>query len=305
LANPSDPNEAAKARRQRLLRRAMENLGALPTSRASSTTATEPNLPVVDAARVAPKDATPKPTADDLQLKAQVEKRYEELQKKRELYAILGVPVGGAKDQVKAAFLTMAKMFHPDRLPPSLPELAPKMTAVFESIRDAYETLYDDAKRATYMSQVATGGPPKGAAPRPPGQDPGEAMRAGEAAFKKRDYRVAEAQFAKAHELDKAGASLAAQAWAIYMDPSRKADAQTAKNLMANALKIDQNCDRAHYQLGVIARVEGDMDRAERHFRDAVRANPRHLEANQELRLIEMRKKKATTPKGGGGFFSR
>ena len=34
------------------------------------------------------------------------------------------------------------------------------------------------------------------------------------------------------------------------------------------------------------------MDRAERHFREAVRANPKHLEANQELRLIEMRKKK-------------
>jgi hypothetical protein len=43
--------------------------------------------------------------------------------------------------------------------------------------------------------------------------------------------------------------------------------------------------------------VEGDMDRAERHFRLAVQANPKHLEANQELRLIEMRKGKA--PKKG------
>jgi hypothetical protein len=37
-----------------------------------------------------------------------------------------------------------------------------------------------------------------------------------------------------------------------------------------------------------------------------VRANPRHLEANQELRLIEMRKKKADPRNkggGGGGFF--
>jgi Tfp pilus assembly protein PilF len=61
---------------------------------------------------------------------------------------------------------------------------------------------------------------------------------------------------------------------------------------MIDAVKLDPNCDRAHYQLGVIARVEGDMDRAEKHFRDAVRANPKHLEANQEIRLIEMRKKK-------------
>src|SRR5581483_8006143 len=113
LADPSDPNDAARLRRQRLLRRAMESLGAMPQPRPSAKT--DPDLPVVDAAPApAPPPANvPKPTADDLQLKAQIEKRYEELQKKRELYAILGVPVGGAKDQVKAAFLTLTKIFHP------------------------------------------------------------------------------------------------------------------------------------------------------------------------------------------------
>ncbi len=86
------------------------------------------------------------------------------------------------------------------------------------------------------------------------------------------------------------------------MDPQRKAEVPKAKQLMAEALKLDPNCDRAHYQLGVIARVENDMDRAERHFREAVRANPKHLEANQELRLIEMRKKNPPPPKKGGLF---
>jgi hypothetical protein len=42
----------------------------------------------------------------------------------------------------------------------------------------------------------------------------------------------------------------------------------------------------------MIARVENDIDRAERCFREAVAANPKHLEANQELRLIEMRRKR-------------
>jgi tetratricopeptide (TPR) repeat protein len=308
LADPSDPNEAARQRRQRLLRRAMENLGAIPAPRSDKSSATtDPNLPVTDAPK--PKVDVPKATADDLQLKAQVEKRYDDLQKKRELYAILGVPIGGAKDQVKNAFLAMAKVFHPDRLPPSLPDLAPKMNAVFESIREAYETLYDDARRAAYMSQMASGGPRGAASGSGAGKvasaDSGEAMRLGDAAFKKRDYRAAEQAFARAYELDKSAVSLSAQAWAIYMDPQRKGEAQQAKALMTKALQLDSNCDRAHYQLGVIARVEGDMDRAENHFRNAVRTNPRHLEAAQELRLIEMRKKKATTTKGGGGFFSR
>ena len=97
--------------------------------------------------------------------------------------------------------------------------------------------------------------------------------------------------------------SLAAQAWSIYMDPTRKPEGPAARQMMQKALTIDPNSDRAHYQLGVIGRVEGDMERAEKHFREAVRANPKHLEANQELRLIEMRKKKADPKKGGGGFF--
>jgi len=58
-----------------------------------------------------------------------------------------------------------------------------------------------------------------------------------------------------------------------------------------NYAEADPDCDRAHYQLGVIARVEGDIERAERHFREAVRSNPRHLEAAQELRLLEMRRR--------------
>ncbi len=127
-------------------------------------------------------------------------------------------------------------------------------------------------------------------------------MKMGEVFFKKRDYKQAEDHFTRAHALDGGATSLSARAWCIYMDPARKAEAGTARKLMEDALKLDPKCDRAHYQLGVIARVEGDMDRAERHFRQAVQLNPKHLEANQELRLIDMRKKKATEKKGGGFF---
>ena len=52
-----------------------------------------------------------------------------------------------------------------------------------------------------------------------------------------------------------------------------------------------------------LAALRGALDEArtgaEIHF--AVKANPKHLEANQELRLIEMRKKNTPPPKKG--FF--
>ena len=158
-----------------------------------------------------------------------------------------------------------------------------------------------DVKRAAWtMGQQNQAARPSAAGS--PGQA-NDLFKMGEVFFKKRDYKQSDQHFGKAHAIDKSANSLAAQAWAIYMDPTRKAEGPAARQMMQKAVTLDPNSDRAHYQLGVIGRVEGDMDRAEKHFREAVRANPKHLEANQELRLIEMRKKKADPKKGGGGGF--
>ncbi|MFO0597104.1 MAG: DnaJ domain-containing protein [Myxococcaceae bacterium] len=346
-----DSADEARLRRQRLLKRAMENLGTMPqrdplappSSSGSGITAAPPGVPTSTgsqpALRPPPPSTTgsqlafkppapsapastgsqpalkpaPPPSAADQQLSIQIEARFAQLARK-DHFLTLGIAPTSTREQVKSAFLNLAKTFHPDRLPPSLPHLAQKMSAVFEGIRDAYETLYDDTKRQLWLATRATAVPVAGpgatgstgsqAAHVPTGAQANEAFKLGENYFKKRDYKNAEAQFAKAYSVDKSANSLAAQAWCIYMDPTRKAEGQQARALMQKALQLDNDCDRAHYQLGVIARVEGDMDRAERHFREAVRVNARHLEANQELRLIEMRKKKAQqAPPKGGGFF--
>jgi curved DNA-binding protein CbpA len=242
----------------------------------------------------------PPPNAAEQQLAAQIEARFAQLSRK-DLYLTLGVAPNASKDQVKSAFLNLAKIFHPDRLPPSLPHLSQKMSAVFEGIRDAYENLYDDQKRASWVAAQQNQNKPAASQQ----QQASDLFKMGEVFFKKRDYKQAEQHFARSHAVDKGANSLAAQAWSVYMDPTRKAEGPAARQLMQKALSIDPNSDRAHYQLGVISRVEGDMDKAEKHFREAVRANPKHLEANQEIRLIEMRKKKSDPKKGGGGggFF--
>jgi tetratricopeptide (TPR) repeat protein len=164
--------------------------------------------------------------------------------------------------------------------------LHPKAARVFDAIREAQEFLLDDVRRSEHAAR-SRGGPA-------PVSDPAaaaEALVAGEMAMRKREYAQAEALFRQAHEADPRPSTLAAAAWAIYMDPSRRSEGQRARTMMVDALKADPDCDRAHYQLGVIARVEGDIERAERHFREAVRSNPRHLEAAQELRLLEMRRR--------------
>ncbi len=90
--------------------------------------------------------------------------------------------MGGGKDQVKAAFLNLAKLFHPDRLPQSLAHYHDKVTNLFEAIRAAYETLYDDARRAAYMSEIQRSATAATAAavPRSGGYTGDELMKMGE-----------------------------------------------------------------------------------------------------------------------------
>jgi curved DNA-binding protein CbpA len=270
--------------------------------------------PTTEAIPAAPAAPTEPPKPDEARLAQQIEQRYADVQAKRDHFYVLGLSQDVPRDQVKTAFLSLAKVFHPDRLPPTLPHLAPKITSVFEAIREAYEVLYDDTRRKAYQQGLqnqqslpkppasAAAGSARASAPTPARSERSadDLFKMGEVFFRKRDFNAATEHYERAHALDPKALFLAARAWAIYMDPARKADMAKAKQMMADAVRADPGCDRAHYQLGVIARVEGDMDRAERHFRDAVKANPKHLEANQELRLIDMRKK---TPPKKGGFF--
>ena len=265
MERTSTPPELPAARRQELLRQARAAVEREPVV----------SIP------------TPPPRSlEDAELADSVEARHAALSRDPDRFAVLGLSPEAGRDDVKRAFIELAKVFHPDRLPRSLHLLHPKAARVFDAIREAQEYLLDDVRRAEHAAR-SRGDPA-------PASDPAaaaEALVAGEMAMRKREYAQAEAFFRQAYETDPRPSTLAAGAWAIYMDPSRRSEGQRARTMMVDALKADPDCDRAHYQLGVIARVEGDVDRAERHFREAVRSNPRHLEAAQELRLLEMRRR--------------
>jgi curved DNA-binding protein CbpA len=285
LADRPDPAELARQRRQRLLKRAMENMGAPGSARPGGgevvrlAVATEPRV-----------EAAPQST-DEEQLAAAIDERFHEVQAKKDYFTLLRVPRTANTEEVKNAFLQLAKVFHPDRLPSSLHPLSPKITAIFEAIREAYETLQVESKRKAYLASLDAANPSAQAKTANGAAEAVEALKAGDVLMRKKDFAAAEQEYHRANQLDPKPIYRAAEAWAIYLDPTRKAEAAVAKQMMTDALRSDPSCDRAQYQLGVIARVEGAIDRAEKYFREALRINPKHVEAAQELRIIEMRKK--------------
>jgi curved DNA-binding protein CbpA len=210
---------------------------------------------------------------------------------------VLGVSRSATKEQVKSAYLQAVKIFHPDHLPPGLSRLSNQVKDIFGAIRDAYETLQDDARRTVYVQQLekAAQAPAvaAAAATAKSAQDVEMLEKQADLHLRKKEYAKAGEAYGKAFELSKSPGMLAQQAWSIYLDPARKGDLGKVKQMLEQALKLDPLCDKAAYALGVLARVEGDLARAEKLFKTAVAGNPRHAEAATELRLIERRRKKS------------
>ena len=289
----------ARTRRQRLLKRAFNNLGVLPRSETSGA-APEP--------AVAPAPATPAaaPSMDTLspedQAQAKLIAEKHALLAKKDFFALLNVPRTATKDQLKVAYLQLVKTFHPDRLPPSLNHLALQVKDLFSSVREAYDTLQDETKRKAHLASLQA--PVAQTAPDANAEKAEDLANQAEVALKKREYLRAADLFSEAFGLTKKADYLAQHAWACYLDPSKKETLTQIKIKLEEALKVDHTCDRASYCLGVIARVENDLDRAEHYFKMAMDSNSKNTEAATEMRLLQMRRKRPPPPGGKkGGMF--
>ncbi len=281
-ARRSDPAEA-RARRQRLLHQAMRNMGVGPfAGRAPADAASKSAAPAPAPAPARPPGA-PATAANGAE--AQLREALLAIApraRERDLFVRLGVPETAGREDAKKAFLALARQFHPDRFAsPSLGDLQDVVKDFFASVNEAYEVLSDDRKRALYLTQR------KGAA-----EAHLEAAKLdfqkGEACLRTRDFVRARGFLESAVRADPRPDYQAALAWAFVLDPACK-DRDRARALVAQATK-DASCDRAFYVAGIIAREDGDHPGAERHFRAAQKANPRHTDAVRELRILEGRR---------------
>jgi cytochrome c-type biogenesis protein CcmH/NrfG len=159
---------------------------------------------------------------------------------------------------------------------------------LFAALNEAYETLADEKRRADYLARAPAG---KGAAATPAqGETAALDFQKGEACVRTRDLARARGFYEAALRADPRPEYQAALAWLLAFDP-RQPDRARAKELLAQAMK-DGSSDRAFFTAAQIARDEEDEASAERLFRMALRANPSHVEAEREIRLIEARRRK-------------
>jgi curved DNA-binding protein CbpA len=277
----SDP-EVARARRQRLLARAMQNMGVGPLSAG-------PRAAAASAAKVAAANATAAsspPTPAEREIRRALEAALP-LARDTDLFARLGLPRGATTEDVKGAYLRLVKQFHPDRYgSPALADLQAGLRDVLSALNEAYATLSDRARRTDYLARSASGG-------RAATEATAAAARAdfqkGEAARRTGDHARARLFFESAVRGDQRADYLVALA-AETLVSGKPEDRERARRHLTEAMK-DPTCSGAFLAAGIMARDENDPDRAEKLFRASLKADPRNEEAARELHQIQGRRK--------------
>jgi DnaJ-like protein/uncharacterized protein DUF4388/tetratricopeptide repeat protein len=228
-------------------------------------------------------------------------------------FRILEVDREATSLQVKAAYFQLAKMYHPDRLAiVKLEELRPQVERIFARLSEAFSVLSDDARRKDYLQVLAQGGE-QAVRKREDAEvakanrilSAEEHFRRGEMALRRQLFPAALEEFEEALELNPDEPEHhVMHAWAVWCNAADKQAVFTAVRRGLNkAIELSSSqCVPAFFHLGQVYKQMGDQDRAYNAFQRALSLRPTLVDAEREVRLIEMRRAKQPGKKGGGRF---
>ena len=205
-------------------------------------------------------------------------------------YDVLGVPREATVSAIQAAFHALAKRWHPDRLGPEYADVSELATRVFARMSEAHGVLTDNAQRREYNAKLRKEGSVQ--------QEQEHVERVLRAAtefqkaevfLKRSKYTEAEAHAKAALESNPDEADhIALVAWLN----SLKADADLPLLIreLDRALHLQPNSVRAHWYRGQLYKRLGKDSKAIQDFRAVRERDPRHVDAERELRLYQMRR---------------
>lgn len=205
-------------------------------------------------------------------------------------FETLGVTVDVAPEAVRKVFFDLSKKYHPDKYFEEPDEIKAAVEEIFKEIQDAYAVVSDPDQRAAYrkMKEAGTDRPIT-----PEDENRATIMaRQAELLIKNKSYTKAAELYDLAVETNPLDLSLKIEAaWANYL-ASPKDVVRNLSRLHA-ILKKKGDSAQGFYYLGVMLKANADLEQAERSFAKAVSLRPGYLEPTRELRLLEMRRRKA------------
>lgn len=208
-------------------------------------------------------------------------------------FSMLDVSRAASRDEVEGAFLTLAKQWHPDRLPAELGALRDACARVFARMSEARATLVDPEQRDRYMRLLADGsGSPAMQEKMAKVVEAATNFQKAEVCFRRNDLVQAESFCRKALETDDSQPEYHAMlAWLLALKPENQSPekARISLQMLDRAIEMSEKCERAYFWRGLLYQRIGRTDLAVRDFKRAVELNPRNIDAAREIRLYRMR----------------
>ncbi len=204
-------------------------------------------------------------------------------------FEVLGLEDGASVEAVRAAFIRLAKTWHPDRVPADLLPIRDEIAKVFSAMSRAQRVLCDeDARRAHLATRKSK---------RPEPRSRPEIARELETAMGRRDFERAVALCQEMIDADPEDAeALAVQAWASIRagEDATEETLRAALTKIDKAVNLDRTDDQAVYHRGLVHKRLGNVPAAFRDFARALQLNPKHVEAEREVRIFAMRARKGS-----------
>jgi hypothetical protein len=260
----------------------------------------------------APPPASQRPkqlTAEQNVLKTKILERAEAITSQN-FFQMLGVEEGASVEVCQKAFLGLAKLWHPDRLPAALVDVKDACSKVFAHITEANAVLTDGKKRQEYMTLMKDGGAT------PDDQQKIQTILEAATEFQKAEILMKRnatdpqvfALVKRAVALDPEQVDyMALLAWLEAQLPQWQSKTKTAEKILVldSCLKKNPNCERAYFYRAMLHKRNEDQRKAIADFKKAADLNPRNLDAAREIRLYNMRGGSKAPPPMAGGSGAR
>ena len=281
---------------------AMPSPGSAPkVPAAAKSPAIEPPPAAADAA---PASGRPL-TAEQNALKQKIIERAETITS-QDYFQMLGVERDATTEQIQKAFFSLAKVWHPDRLPAALHDVKDSCSKVFTFLTEANATLTDPGKRQDYQKLLKEGGAT------PEDQAKIQAILEAAQEFQKAEFLLKRNPTdPQAYEIVKRCVALddlqadylATLTWLDAQRPEWLSREKTLEKtfILDRCLKMNPNCERAYFYRGMLYKRAEEPNKALKDFKKAAELNPRNLDAMREIRLHNIRGKSGPSGGASGG----
>ncbi len=208
-------------------------------------------------------------------------------------YTILGINKNATKEEIRKAYLALAKKYHPDKSTDA--QEAQEMKEQFSKIAIAYKVLLDDDKRSEYDKQLSSVSYREKKEKAPRTAQAKMAFKNGVEYYKGGDFWRAEKYFRSAVSLSPDTPLYKSYLGLALARQKRRGD--DAIQFALDAVHDEMYNSHFHVNLGIVYRILGRKNQAVKSFREALTWNPNDERAKRELEKLEGEEKK--------GLFSR